>query len=310
MTMTIALILSTAIALAFVGAAILADREIAKFKHDYEGKLNVSLYLCPPTVQGLKPQGNCKAMLDQAEKNAKKSGKSVATAWRKLWGQEKDALAAQLAKDPIVTGVSFVSEQEAVDRYRKTVPPLVARTTQVGDLPASYTITLQNIKTDYDKFVARYQTQPGVSGTTNESSVLKTLLKIIDGARLFSIMIAIVVLIASILLIANTIQVAAAQRKNETSIMRLVGASRWMTELPFMLETIVATGVGGLISVGMIGLAREFVLYGIFKGPVQKHVIPDLTSNDILVAGGIGLISGIVVSALTAIATLRLYVKL
>lgn len=310
MTMTIALILSTAIALAFVGAAILADREIANFKHDYEGKLNVSLYLCPPPVQGLKPQGNCKAMLDQAEKNAKKSGKSVATEWRKLWGQQKDALAAQLAKDPIVTGVSFVSEQEAVDRYRKTVPPLVARTTQVGDLPASYTITLQNIKTDYDKFVARYQTQPGVSGTTNESSVLKTLLNVIDGVRLFSIMIAVVVLIASILLIANTIQVAAAQRKNETSIMRLVGASRWMTELPFMLETVVATFVGGLIALGLIAAGKQFVLNNVFEVPVQNGVIPNLDTNDILVAGGFGVIAGILLAAITAFATLRLYVRL
>jgi cell division transport system permease protein len=41
LTMTIALILSTAIALAFVGAALLADREISNFKHDSEGKLNV-----------------------------------------------------------------------------------------------------------------------------------------------------------------------------------------------------------------------------------------------------------------------------
>ena len=58
------------------------------------------------------------------------------------------------------------------------------------------------------------------------------------------LLIAAVVLIASVLLISNTIQVAAAQRKNETSIMRLVGASRWMTELPFMLETTFAAIVG------------------------------------------------------------------
>ena len=310
MTMTIALILSTAIALAFVGAAILADREIANFKHDYEGKLNVSLYLCPPPVQGLKPIGNCAAMLSQAETNAKKNKTKVDDEWRTLWTQEKDTLSAKLNRDPIVTSISFVSEQEAVDRYRKTVPPLVAKTTQVGDLPASFTIKLQNIKTDYDKFVTEYKDEPGVSGTTNESTVLKTLLNVIDGVRLFSIMIAIVVLIASILLIANTIQVAAAQRKNETSIMRLVGASRWMTELPFMLETVVATFVGGLIALLLITLGKEFVLNNVFKVPVQNGVIPNLSTNDILVAGGLGIIAGIVLSAVTAFATLRLYVRL
>jgi cell division transport system permease protein len=139
---------------------------------------------------------------------------------------------------------------------------------------------------------------------------LRTLLKIIDGARLFSIILALVVLVASILLIANTIQVAAAQRKNETSIMRLVGASRWMTELPFMLETIFATVVGGLIALGLIALGKQFVLDGIFKSPVENGVIPNLGTNDILVAGGIGLIAGVVLAAITAFVTLRLYVRL
>jgi cell division transport system permease protein len=92
--------------------------------------------------------------------------------------------------------------------------------------------------------------------------------------------------------------------------MRLVGASRWMTELPFMLETVVATFVGGLIALGLITLGKEFVLNNVFKVPVQNGVIPNLSTNDILVAGGLGIIAGILLSALTAFATLRLYVRL
>jgi cell division transport system permease protein len=117
-------------------------------------------------------------------------------------------------------------------------------------------------------------------------------------------------MIASILLIANTIQVSAAQRKNETSIMRLVGASRWMTELPFMLETIVAAFAGGLIALGLIWSGKELFLNGIFKSQIENHVIPDLSSDNILVAGGIGLIGGLVLAAITAFVTLRLFVKL
>jgi cell division transport system permease protein len=116
--------------------------------------------------------------------------------------------------------------------------------------------------------------------------------------------------VASILLIANTIQVAAAQRKNETSIMRLVGASRWMTELPFMLETIIAAAIGGVIAIVMISIGKHFVLDGIFKIPVEKGIIPPLSTNDVLIAGGLGLIAGIVLAAATAFATLRLYVRL
>jgi cell division transport system permease protein len=287
LTMTIALILSTSIALAFVGAAYLASTEISRFKKNYEGRLNASIFLCTTNSD------NCHGRTTAQDKAV-----------------DKAALDAELSKDPMVASHTFVSEAEQVKRYDATSQPAVAKLTHVGDLPASFTVKLKDIKKDFDTFVKKYKDKPGVSGTTNASNVLKTLLKIIDGARLFSIAIAIVVLIASILLIANTIQVAAAQRKNETSIMRLVGASRWMTELPFMLETIFATFIGGLISLALISLGKGFVLNGIFKSPVDAGVIPDLSTNDILVAGGLGIIAGIVLAAATAFATLRLYVRL
>jgi cell division transport system permease protein len=283
LTMTIALILSTSIALAFVGAAYLADREIANFKHDYEARLNVSLYLCNSA------QKPCTHPITTAE---------------------QDALASELRNDPMVASATFISPADAVARYRKTQTPDVAALTRVGDLPASFTVHLKDLKNDYTAFVGKYESKTGVLGTTNESDVLKTLLKIIDGARLFSIAIAVVVLVASVLLIANAIQVAAAQRKAETSIMRLVGASRWMTELPFMIETMIATVAGGLIALGLLALGKDRVLNGIFKSQVAKGVIPGLSTNDLLVAGGIGLIAGIALAGVTAFATLRLYVRL
>jgi len=284
-TMTIALILSTAIALAFVGAALLANTEITRFKHVYEGKINVSVYLC--------------AQLHDKDPNCK----------RKTTPAETTAISTELDSDPSVKSASYVSEQEQYQRGR-VQDPAVAKFLKVGDLPASFTVKLKDLKTDYPVFAAKYGAVAGVGEVNNQYKTIKTLLDVIDGARLFSIVIALVVLVASILLIANTIQVAAAQRKNETSIMRLVGASRWMTEMPFMLEAVIATTIGGLISVALIWVGKHFVLDGIFKVPTQNGVIPNLAINDVLIAGGTGLIVGIVLSALTAFATLRLYVRL
>jgi cell division transport system permease protein len=291
MTMTIALILNTAIALAFVGGSILADREITKFKHDYEGKLNVSVFMCtkPIKLAGTKPNPSCPTRYTDAQKTA---------------------IQAKLRADPMVTSSDFVSEQEQVARFRATSTPLVARTIHVGDLPASFTVHLKNLNNDYEAFRTKYAAVPGVGGVENQVKAFKTLLTLIARLRLGSIVLAIVVLVASVLLIANAIQVAAAQRRNETSIMRLVGASRWMTELPFMLETILATFVGGLIALGLITIGKQYMLNNVFRVPVENGVIPNLDTNDILVAGGFGLIAGIVLAALTAFATLRLYVKL
>jgi len=284
-TMTIALILSTAIALAFVGASILANTEITKFKHKYEDKINVSVYLC--------------ARLHANDPNCQH--KTTAT--------ETSAIQDQLRQNPLVKSVAYVSERDAFDRGKQQQATL-AQYIKLGDLPASFTVKLKNVKKDYDAFSAQTGVLPGVGRVNNQIDTINTLLNIIDSARLLSIVIALVVLAASILLIANTIQVAATQRKNETSIMRLVGASRWMTEMPFVLEAVMAAAVGGLIAFGLIWLGEHYVLDNIFAGPTQNGVIPNLGINDVLIAGGTGLIVGIGLSAVTAFATLRLYVRL
>lgn len=282
--MTIALVLSTSIALAFVGAAYLANTEISKFKRVYESKINVSVYLC--------------------------AEQPVAPCTHKTTPAETQAIKQKLLNDPRVESISYISEKEAFERGKAQQGPAVAKFMQLGDLPASFTVHLKDLKNDYKPFAKDFNHVQGVGKVNNQFKTIKTLLDVIDGARWFSIIVALVVLVASVLLIGNTIQVAAAQRRNETGIMRLVGASRWMTELPFMLEAIIATVIGGLISVGLLWTGKHYVLDGIFKVPTQNGVIPNLDVNDVLVAGGTGMIIGVVLAAITAFATLRLYVRL
>ncbi|MDP9116018.1 MAG: permease-like cell division protein FtsX [Actinomycetota bacterium] len=282
-TMTIALILSTSIALSFVGAAFLANTEIGKFKQTYVSKINVSIYLC-----ATEPQAPCKAKTTDAEVTS---------------------LRTSLLSDPTVKSISFVSEQQAYV-LGKAQAPDVAKYLRVGVLPASFAVKLRNIQTDYPAFAARYSAMPGVGAVYNQIDTINTLLNIIDSVRWFSIVVALIVLVASVLLIANTIQVAASQRKNETSIMRLVGASRWMTELPFMLEAVIASFAGGIVSLIGIWVGKNYVLDSVFSGPTKRGVVPNLGINDVLIAGGAGLIVGVVLSGLTAFVTLRFYVRL
>jgi cell division transport system permease protein len=283
LTMTIALILNTAIALSFVGSALLANTEIGKFRSTYNNKINVSIYLCAS-----QPVPPC---------TAKTSPAQIA------------AITAELNSDPQVRSETFFSEQKAFE-LGQLQQPTVAKFLRLGELPASFSVKLKDLQKDYASFAAKYAKMAGVGQVNNQIDTINTLLNIIDSVRLLALIVALVVLVASTLLIANTIQVAAAQRRNETSIMRLVGASRWMTELPFMLEAVIASTVGGLVAFFGIWIGKHYVLDSVFSGPTKHGVIPNLAIDDVLKAGGAGLIVGVVLSAITAFATLRFYVRL
>jgi cell division transport system permease protein len=280
-----ALVLTTGIALGFVGASLLANTEISHFKSAYENKINVSIYLCPTQY------------------------KSVANCAGKTSDQQVAAIQTSLDSDPLVKSYKYFTEDQAYDLGKKQDPAL-AKYLLPGVLPGSFSVSLRDLQRDYDAFQAKYSKLPGVGQVTNQIDTLRTLLNIIDSVRIFSVILAAIVLIASIFLIAITIQVAAEQRKNETGIMRLVGASRWMTELPFMLEAMIAAALGGIFATIGIWIGKHYVLDGVFSGPTKRGVIPNLGINDVLIAGGVGLITGIVLSAITAFATLRLRVRL
>jgi cell division transport system permease protein len=283
LAMTIALILNTTIALGAIGAALLARTEISRFRSTYENKINVSVYLCATEFQP-----PCKAKTSDAQ---------IA------------AIKAAIDSDPTVRGESFISEDEAYIRGKQQQPN-VAKFLKPGVLPASFEVKLRDLQKDFPAFEAKFAAMPGVGQVSNLLDTFSTVLNIINDVRIIILVIAVIVLVASALVMATTIQVAATQRRTETSIMRLVGASRWMTELPFMLEAVIDTVIGGIIGVVLIGVGKVYVLDNIFSGPTRHGVIPDLSMDDVLKAGGAGLGIGILLAAVTAFTTLRFYVRL
>jgi cell division transport system permease protein len=282
--MTVALILTTAVSLTFVAAAILTGVEINRFRSNYENKLNVSIYLCDSTKT---------AQCSQA-----------------VTDPQRDALQQSLSADSRVSSVSFVTYEQAYQNGLKTFDPAVAKFIQVGDIPSYFSIKLKDIKRDYPAISARYAKAAGVDSVQNEDESIKTILRLFSSAQIATIVAAAVILLSAIIMIAITIQVAAAQRRNETSIMRLVGASRWMTQLPFMIEAVIAAAIGGVIAVVIAWVGKHYILNVLLKTSVDNQVIPDLGTNDVLIAGGISLIAGIVLAGVTAYTTLRLYVRL
>ena len=117
--------------------------------------------------------------------------------------------------------------------------------TPADALPESFRVELINPER-YPVIAEEFPNgQNGVDQVRDEGDFLDRLFSLLNGARNATIAVAVVQALAALLLISNTIQLAAFNRRNETNIMRLVGASRWYTQLPFILEAAIAGLIGG-----------------------------------------------------------------
>ncbi len=120
--------------------------------------------------------------------------------------------------------------------------------TPADALPESFRVELVNPER-YPVIAEEFPNgQNGVDQVRDEGDFLDRLFSLLNGARNATIAVAVVQALAALLLISNTIQLAAFNRRNETNIMRLVGASRWYTQLPFILEAAVAGLIGALLA--------------------------------------------------------------
>lgn len=275
LSMTIALLLVTMVSLTFVGSALLARSWIGEFKQNYDNRLNVSVYLNNDVTQ-----------------------------------DQTDAVRTALEADPMVRSVTYIDQDQAYERGKKVLDPATAEFLEPGVLPASFTVQLVNQLRDYQAFSTTFGAMDGVQRVQDQDDALKTLLELFSRAQRATLIIAGIVALAALILMFNTVRIAANQRRAETGIMRLVGASRWMVQLPFVIEAMIAAAVGGLLAIGALAIGRVALVDSVLGEQVGSGVLPTIDGNDILVVGGTVALCGIAISALTAWATLRLSVRL
>jgi cell division transport system permease protein len=276
LTMTIAMIITTSISLGFFGGSLLVAHQISQMRELYFDKLQVSIYL----DDNISPP-------------------------------QRDTLRAELESSPEVADYQFLTKEQAYDRFKKLFQgnPNLVQVAAPDDLPATYLVRLKNPQR-YTVINQQFSGQPGVAQVEGQSEVLDRIFALFNGIRNGAIFVAVIQSLAALLLIANTIQVAAFNRRVETGIMRLVGASRWYTQLPFMLEAAVAGIAGAVLAIVWLVLAKVLFIDKLLAGPIKSGIFPPLEFNSIvLVSPWIGL-TGIGLAVVAAYVTLRLYVRL
>ena len=92
--------------------------------------------------------------------------------------------------------------------------------------------------------------------------------------------------------------------------MRLVGAARWYTQLPFMLEAAVAGLAGALLAIGSLFATKYLFVDKSLSEPIRSGITPPIEPSTIIAVSPAVAGAGVLLAATAAYVTLRLYVRL
>ena len=175
--------------------------------------------------------------------------------------------------------------------------------------PASFIVKLTDPE-QHEQFDKAMVGQPGVLNVLNQKDLIDRLFAVLDGLSGAAFAVALVQAIGAVLLIANMVQVAAYTRRTEIGIMRLVGASRWYTQLPFLVEAMLAAFIGVVLSIVGLIVVRAAFLEKALDQFYQANLIARIDYADIIYyCAPWMLFLGLAMAGATAYVTLRLYVR-
>jgi cell division transport system permease protein len=281
-TMTFAVMITVAISLTLLGIGLLANSQVRVMKDYWYDKIEVSIFLCG----SLSDSSNC--------------SKGVITADQK----------AQIQRDlnalPVVDKVFYESQQEALTRFKERFKnSAISQNVTADQLPESFRVKLKD-PTKFAVIESAFSGRPGVDIVQDQRAILDKFFKLLSVLRNGALAIGLASVLTASLLISNTLRIAAFNRRRETGVMKLVGASSFSIQLPFLLEGIFSAFVGWIFATGFLA---------IFKVAVQSKVEPLLTFtqffgwSDVWQASFWLFVTGIFVSSIASLLTLRRYLK-
>jgi cell division transport system permease protein len=283
--MTIALVVVVAISLSLLGTGLLFVKQVDNTRTYWQGRVQLSIYLCTRT-----------SVSPQCTKNGPATPSEIAQ------------IQQDLKSLPQVIGLRYESQSQAYARFRQefSQDQSFVSTVSKGDIPNSFQVKLKNTEADFPIVADTVENRPGVDQIVDDSSILNKFYKLLDGARNAVVVVAIFLLIAAILLVANTIRLSAFNRRRETSIMRLVGASNFYVQLPFLVEGVIAGLFGWLVAAGLLIAVKTLgldTLQQYFPFNVQ------LSATDLIEVIVLAMIIGVLLCGATSFLTLRRYLR-
>jgi len=282
LTMTFAVVITVAISLTLLGIGLLANSQVRVMKDYWYDKIEVSVFLCGTLSE------------------------SPSCASGPVSQEQRDQIKVDIEALSVVDTVYYESQSEAFTRFQERFKgSAIAQNVTQDQLPESYRVKLKD-PTQFAVMQSAFAGRPGVDSVQDQRSILEKFFKLLSVLRDGALAIGLASVLTAALLISNTLRIAAFNRRRETGVMKLVGASSFSIQLPFLLEGIISAIVGWVFSTGLLSG---------FKLLVDSRIAPLLsftkffTWSDVWVASGILLITGLFVSTVASVATLRKYLK-
>jgi cell division transport system permease protein len=282
LTMTFAVVVTVAISLSLLGVGLLANAQVNAMKDYWYDKIEVSVFLCGT----LSESPTCAAGVVSEE--------------------QRTSIKADLEGLSVVDSVYYESQTEAFERFKERFKDsAIAQNVTADQLPDSFRVKLTD-PTQFDVVVSAFSGRPGVDIVQDQRSILEKFFKLLDVLRNGALLVGLFSVLTAALLISNTLRIAAFNRRRETGVMKLVGASSWSIQLPFLLEGVFSAILGWGFATGLLsGL----------KYVIDDKVAPLLTFtkffawDQVWIASAILLGVGLFVSILASAITLRRYLK-
>jgi cell division transport system permease protein len=282
MTMTFAVIVTTAISLSLLGIGLLSNAQVGAMKDYWYDKIEVSVFLCG----SLSESPSC-------------AGGVVSSAQRLQIQQD-------LQDMPAVDTVFYESQSQAFTHFQERFKDsAIAANVTADQLPESFRVKLKD-PTQFAVIVSAFSGRPGVDVVQDQRSILDKFFKLLGVLRNGALLVGLASVLTAALLISNTLRIAAFNRRRETGVMKLVGASSWSIQLPFLLEGIISAIVGWALATGLLAA---------LKSVIDSKVAPLLSFTkffgwgEVWVSSAYLLATGLFVSTVASVITLRRYLK-
>ncbi len=215
-----------------------------------------------------------------------------------------------LAKDSDVKSYTFVSKEAALAQMRRQYPDLV-RNLSYNPLPASYEVV--PVRAELNASIAKYLNHasnglppPGLDKVNYGAKLSKRVLRVGSIIEIVFLIGVLILLVASTLLIANTIRLSIFSRRREIEVMKLVGATNWFVRGPFMVEGLLCGLAGAVAAVFLLLLGKAIALpaiLGHIKDSQGVTAMPFGLNALILLA------AGLMLGAMGSGLTLRRFLK-